>query len=729
MAFHSMCLRDVIRRRPRQHAGSIRFRLLRWVSAASLLGAVAVTAHGQDQVADDTQRTPPTFRTNVNYVRVDVFVTRDGEPVTDLRPDEFQILDEGVRQEITQFEYISIRGNVPQAARTEPSTVAESREMLQDPRARVFVLFLDRRHVDAAASRTISQPLVEMLEELVGVDDLIGVMTPDMSATDVTFGRKTVALRRLLAQEWWGERNRLVTTDPAEEQYRVCYPPPPGSGRMESRLASELIERRREKMTLDALGDLVRYLHGAREGRKAVLAITEGWRLFGPTMDLLRQDRPDAPQADPGTLVLPPVGFDPVAGTLGTRPHDAFRSACERDRQMLARTDNDARFRRMLDEANRANVSFYPVDPRGLTPYDAPIGPGRAPSLEVDRARLRDRLLSLRTLADLTDGLAVVNTNNINEGLERVVEHLSSYYLLGYYASGVETDGTFHDVSVRVSRPGVAVRARRGYLAASREEMLAAVPAIDPGSGPSPTAVARARALERALGSLAGLSREMPLRLQVAAGWATVGAATFHVVGEFGQDDEWAAGAQVDVILSTPNDETLSTGRASVEAGTRRFEIALRAADPVTPGNYAVRVRARGRAAGSLPASDVVTVSLPAAPDGTGARFFRRGPATGKREVATADLRFRRREHVRIDVPGQEGSVPSATLLDRTGATLGVPVETAVRDAGDGTWWVTAEVVLAPLAPGDYVIEISGVGPSHEPRETRQVWSAFRVVP
>ena len=119
-----------------------RLRLLRCVSVASLLGVALVTAQEPDQVATDDQLTRPGFRTEANYVRMDVFVTRDGRPVTDLSPEDFELLDEGVPQEIAQFEYIRIRGNVPQAVRRDPTTVAESREMLRDSRARVFVLFL-----------------------------------------------------------------------------------------------------------------------------------------------------------------------------------------------------------------------------------------------------------------------------------------------------------------------------------------------------------------------------------------------------------------------------------------------------------------------------------------------------------------------------------------------------------------------------------------------------------
>lgn len=79
---------------------------------------------------------------------------------------------------------------------------------------------------------------------------------------------------------------------------------------------------------------------------------------------------------------------------------------------------------------------------------------------------LRGRINSLRTLAEATDGLPIVDSNNLAGGLKRVVDDLSSYYLIGYYSSG-KLDGTFHPISVRVKRPGVRVRARRGYMAAT----------------------------------------------------------------------------------------------------------------------------------------------------------------------------------------------------------------------------------------------------------------------
>ena len=185
---------------------------LLWLCGSSLRGA-----------QDPPQ--PPTFRTEANYVRVDLFpTTRDGVPVADLRQDELEILEDGVPQKIEQFEHVVIRGNLPQEARREPTTTAESRAMLQEARARVFVLFLDTLHVEQSASRTIRQPLVDMLERLLGPDDLVAVMTPQMSSSDITFARKTKILEGFLNRSWWGERDALIPTDPVEEQYKLCYP-------------------------------------------------------------------------------------------------------------------------------------------------------------------------------------------------------------------------------------------------------------------------------------------------------------------------------------------------------------------------------------------------------------------------------------------------------------------------------------------------------------------------
>ena len=86
---------------------------------------------------------PRPFTTEVNYVRVDMYPTSDDKPVTDLQQNEIEILEDGVPQKIAQFEHISISGPSTSDDAPEPSTMAEMRRAIADPRARVLVLFLD----------------------------------------------------------------------------------------------------------------------------------------------------------------------------------------------------------------------------------------------------------------------------------------------------------------------------------------------------------------------------------------------------------------------------------------------------------------------------------------------------------------------------------------------------------------------------------------------------------
>src|SRR5204863_9949833 len=132
------------------------------------------------------------------------------------------------------------------------------------------------------------------------------------------------------------------------------------------------------------------------------------------------------------------------------------------------------------------------------------------------------------------------------------------------------------------------------------------------------------------------------------------------------------------------------------------------------------RVGARAGAT-SIPPFANMRVVIPASPESTGALFVRRGPSTANRETPTADLRFRRSEQLRVEIPTTSTDTVSARLLDRTGKALAVPVTGAIRDDADGSRWQTAQLALTPLAPGDYVIEMSA-------GEKRTI-TAFRIVP
>ena len=583
--------------------------------------------------------------------------------------------------------------------------------MLENSRARVFVLFLDIGHVTVDGSHRIRQPLTDTLNRLIGPDDLVGVMTPDMSPTDITFARRTTTIEGFLARHWdWGESQQTVKKDPIERMYEACFPQ--GS-------AAEMIERRRQKFTLDAFQDLAVFLRGIREERKAIIAVTDGFPVVGPNSNLMQAGPGETPPSPP------PVAVDPRTGKLSTKdtsnPMAASQGDCWRDRIQLANWDGEAEFRRMLDVVNRANASFYPVNPRGLEVFDSPIS---APlPLAVDLARIRARTDMLRTLAENTDGVAVVNTNDLGGAMKRIVDDLSNYYLLGYYSTG-KLDGRFHSISVRVKRPGVQVRARRGYLASTPADATA-LAAAKAASGSKavevdPATAAAAHAVEAAIAPLSGYTRDVPLRLQMAAGWKpgdkpgdNTASAAMWVVGELGSvatvGDAWNDGFDATVTVTTPADATVGSGRISVPRGGRTFRVAVTPSQPLAPGDYVLRVGARAGPA-SIPSRETARLVIPAAPGSTGALFIRRGASTGNKDLPTADLRFRRNEQVRVEIPTTSSDPVTARLLDRTGKPLAVPVTAAVRDDADGSRWVTAQLALAPLAPGDYAIEMTGWG-------------------
>ena len=104
---------------------------------------------------------------------------------------------------------------------------------------------------------------------------------------------------------------------------------------------------------------------------------------------------------------------------------------------------------------------------------------------------------------------------------------------------------------------------------------------------------------------------------------------------------------------------------------------------------------------------------------------MRRGPATANKNVATADSRFRRSERLSIDVPAGAPASMTARLLDRTGKPMTIPIAVAPRTDADGSSWQTAELALAPLAPADYVVELS-LDSAAEPHRTLV---PFRIIP
>jgi VWFA-related protein len=595
---------------------------------AALAIAVLFQVPAATQQTPQTQQPqpPPRFRTETNLVRVDVYATKDEVPVQDLTAADFELYEDNAPQKIDSFEHIVVTPAAPGAA-VEPTSVTAANQAAADPRRRVFVVYLDIEHVDVTGSHAIKEPLIDLMTRVMGEDDLVAVMTPEMSPSGLTFGRRTEVIEQGLRKNWdWGRRNTIIP-DEHEQLYEKCFPPANKQDTVPSQRAKAMAIRRRERMVLDSLQDLVRHMEAMREGRTAVITVSDGWVLYKPDPSLTTLRKDDrGNNADPLPGGPPPVGVGP-GGQLTSRVRDDIsgisdRTECEREQMELAMMDNERYFRDIFGEANRANVSFYPIDPRGLPVFDTPIGPDPPLPPAADHAQLTTRHESLRTLAINTDGIALLDNNDLKKQVRKIADDLTSYYLLGYYSSNGKLDGHFRNIKVRSKRPGVDIRARKGYKAATEEEVAKARAS---NSAPVPESKA---ALGLALGSI--------------------------------ESDARAQG------------RTLARGSG----------------EPV---------------------------------------ILHRGPSTGNQVQPANGRVFPRSERIRMEMEAAAGAqVWTATLLDRNGTATPVPVVAGERtDAATGQRWFTADLTLAPLGPGDYVVELT----TRAGAEQKKTLVAIRVTP
>lgn len=643
----------------------------------------------------------PAFRTEANFVRVDVFPTLDGRPIKNLKLEDFNVFEDGVRQTIATFEHVEVRTGVAVQARVEPNAIQQSVDALKNPRARVFVLFLDLSHVSIEGSWQVREPLVRLLDRVLGDEDLVGIMTPSMAASDIVFARKTDVIQDGLRSRWpWGERHTLER-DEIEKIYEMCFP-------LLQDVVAEMTARKRERRTLEALQEAVNWLRDQREERKAILTVSEGWLLFRPntTLTELREVAPGIQERPPGPDPIG-VGPDGRITRAGRNSNTGVpKSECDADRLRLSQIDDLLLFRDIMDDANRANASFYTIDPRGLPVFDTPVGPRKAPGVVAQMGMLRSRQDSLLTLANNTDGFAVINSNDIDKGLRRISDDLTSYYLLGYYSTNTKLDGRFRAIQVKVARPGVEIRARRGYKAATKAEVAIAQAAA---AAPVPETGRRA-ATQAALSALGAIRQSAPLYAHAIAvrGVPT----TVWVAGEFPQPLATATSA----IVTVSTVGATNSAEVKIAAGQRGFVIPVTLkVDVSTPVDVRVRVAAAGEAA----LTDMVRID---ATSGLAAPLlFRRGPSTGNRLEPAGQPQFSRTERVRMEIPATgDGQLTSGRVLDRVGAPIELPVTLGERTDAAGQRWLTADVTLAPLAPGDYLVELEA--------KPNTVLAAIRIV-
>jgi VWFA-related protein len=668
------------------------------VSLWLVLGAAAAA---QDRPPSDSQQ--PTFRTGIQSVRVDLYVTRDGEPVRDLRQDEVQVFEDGVAQRVETFERITFAE--PGSARVvDPQTAAERRKLATDHRARLFVLFLTAPEPRATAAQRQVQPrqtqsqVIQMLNSMLGPDDVIAVMTPYMRIEDLTFHRRVPQDDEL----WFRDLNK----DPKHSRWDACFPPGGGSPN------GEMKARYRELVTFEALEGLVTHLSGLRDERKHILVMSDGFRLYTKNPRLPSRGQPESGGfpigGGSGGIGAGPRAGDRIAGSR--IPYD-----CEQDLKDLASLDHAGRLDQIANYARRTNASFYPISLL-RTASDPTRNLRLRGSFENNTTLMMQS--SLRDLAEETDGLPIVNTSNVEEILRRVVTTTSSYYLVGYTPASTTADGRFRRITVKVSRPDTSVSARTGYVVGL----------------PAPTSVVPVE------------TRKPPDRVDVSMRALNVsGTSALHVrpavwTRSNGPDSQttsvWidaeldpqlrrqrlqAEGGTVEMILRPLRGGDPISRQLPVTTTATNVEFDLRGPDALAPGEYSVQLQLTG--AGAEPVGEFLRVSVPESSSSLGeALLLRRGPATGPRYLRTADPRFYRTDRLRLELPTDSRNAATARLLDRRGGALTVPVQVSERADDSGLFrWIVADLPLTSIAPGDYAVEVT------QGSATRL--TAFRVVP
>jgi VWFA-related protein len=637
---------------------------------------------------------PPIFRGGINYVRVDVIISdKSGNPVADLQASDFDVSEDGKPQKIDTFKLIKLDGGTSESIKEPPKEIRndfdEESEAARDD-VRLFAIFLDDYHVRRGTSMAVRGQLARFIDTQLGPSDMIGVMYPLESTGSVRMTRNHSAVSRGL-QQFLGRKYEYEPKNQFEEQY-AHYP-------------TETVERVRNQVSLSALKALIIHMGSLKEGRKSLILVSEGYTYMVPP----QMRNADAQQPGAGN----PNAFNPFAGQ--NDPNEDRAS-------WLSGLDMDSDLREIYDTANRNNVAIYAVDPRGLPGFEFDINEGIG--LSADSKYLGATMDSLRSLAENTDGRAIVNRNDIAAGMKQITRDSSAYYLIGYNSAQAPTDGKFHEIKVKVKRPGVQVRARRGYWALNREEVARATAPAKP-AVPKPVEVAIANAVVRpsratVVRSWVGMSRGDNGKTRVTFIWEPLPKAPGDRPREeparvslmaIAADGSPAFRGKVpDVALASTAPAAAAAGGASASRTPSRVSF------DVPPGKIQLRISVEGSAAQVL---DSETREI-AVPDLTAAQALLGTPSvlrartarefqqirTDGDAVPIAGREFNRIEHLLIRVPtyGPGGTTPELRvhLLNRTGAAMNELKAEPSPKGGEQQ----IDLPLAALPPGEYVVEI-----------------------
>jgi VWFA-related protein len=679
-----------------------------------------------------TDQTQLTFRAGINFVTVDAYVADSkGQPATDLKQSDFEIFEDNKPQKIEQFRFIKVDGN-PRPGEPPPQEIRnrddEEREARRDD-TRVFVIFLDDYHTRLGSSLAVRQPLSEFIQNQLRPLDMVAVMYPLTPVSDIDFTRNHEKVINAI-QHFEGRKYKYEPRNLFEEQYQ--------------RAPTEVVEQIRNQVVMTALRGLSVRLGSIREGRKSILYVSEGLQAMLPPQ--LRSMDASMPKIDN------PAAYNPLAGENDPREQTA---------QVFSTADLYSQLKDVFIAATRNNTAIYTVDPRGLATNEFDIDENVGP--QQDRNMLQASTDTLRSIAEETDGRAIVGRNDLAKGLQQALQDSTAYYMIGYTSAQAPIDGKFHQIKVQLSaaakKRGLQVRARRGYWAATPDDVKKAEKAT------GPTVPDAAKPVMQALASIAvpvqagkyvrtwlGTQRGDNGKTKVTLVWEPL---SKTAVGNLRND---GTPGRVSVIAATEKGDLVYRGRspdgaqfasanpqatgasASLPASAASASAPAPAAPQALtfeapPGPLELRMTVEGAGGGVLD-QEIRKLTIP---DLTAARpalstprvFAVRTPrefqaiAGNAAAVPPANREFSRtmRLLIRFDSygPGNEVPTPTAALLNNNGQKFAdIPVTAA---ATGGTHQI--DMSLATIPAGEYVIEIDAKGATGE---TAKALVPFRVV-
>ena len=645
----------------------------------------------EQPAAQQPQPTPPeqpVFRTGINFVRVDVIVSdRQGNPVTDLKLEDFEISEDGKPQKPETFRLVKIDTAVtPSYTQRTVRSRNDEETAAADENSRIFAFFLDDYHVRRETSMSLKKPVVEFIANQLSPNDLIGVMYPLTPIDAAVLSRNHQGVINTV-EKFMGRKYDYEPINDIERGY--VY-----------KLTPDVIERIRNQVSFTAIRGICTKLGSLREGRKSLILISEGYSSLLPPQ--MRSDQPG--------------GY----GNVGRQTRDPFagdNNLMEDRARFSADLDLQQEMQDVFAACNRNNTSIYAVDPRGLTTGDFDITANI--SMQTSQQHLNSTMDTLRSLAENTDGRAIVNRNDLAAGMKQIIRDSSAYYLVGYNSSQAPTDGKFHEIKVRVKRSGVQVRARRGYWAYTEEDVKRATGAATK-TGPPPE-------VTKALATIAPMTNRRYVRTWIGNERGADGQTKVTFLWEplpatpgARRDDA----RRVTLLATSPSGEIVYRGRVPADlapvggGGSVSFD--------AKPGKLELRLTVEGDGTGTLDTEDrdisVPDLTAPELLIGTPRVWFARNAreftllSGGTPPAPTASREFRRTDRllIKFDAFAPGGTLPvlASRLLNQQGIKMADITVTPATAAGQP---FTIDMALANLASGQYLLEITATSEGQKP--------------